>query len=81
MGLAVIAIAIFVYLWARRFRQIYDRKQLIFLVIGYFVWASNVLTGRFEEYYQYVLGDEWFSFVPALIAILYTLFIPLVFRD
>jgi FtsH-binding integral membrane protein len=78
---AVIAIGLFVVLWARKYRQVADNKQLGFLILGFVVWAVNILSGRFTDYYYAWFGDYWFPFVPALIAILYSLFIPLVFEQ
>ena len=74
-----VVIGLFVFFWARNVRGIHDGMQLGFLTLGYVIWAANILSGRFDEYYELIFGENWFTFVPALVAILYSLFIPLVF--
>jgi drug/metabolite transporter (DMT)-like permease len=76
---AFFVIGIFVFLWSRKIRNVADPIQLGFLLLGYVVWAANILYGRFDDYLEKMFGLGGIDFVPAVIAILYSLFIPLVF--
>lgn len=78
---AIIIIGIFVYFWGKNMREITKIPQLVYIVIGYLIWAINITSYRFVAYYQDIFGNAWESFLPALAAILYSLFIPFVFPN
>jgi hypothetical protein len=78
----VLVVAVFVYLWASRVRGVSAPKQFVFLLIAYFVWAANIFSVRLVNYLSdyFNVGDIG-TYLPALCAILLTLFIPFVFPE
>jgi hypothetical protein len=74
---AFLVVGIFVVLWATRARHITSPMQLAFILIAYVIWAANILWETLQAAYE-IFSDVG-DFAPALVAILFTLFIPFAF--
>ncbi len=74
---SILAIAIFVGLWAYRIRRITNWVQITFLLIAYTIWAMTIfsdrLTANFEGY------EDTLAKAIAALAVLCTTFAPLLF--
>ena len=74
---ATAIVAAFVVLWAYRMRHITAKLQLAFLLVAFLIWSFNILWDRIQPSVPGLsVEDGW---LPAGIAILFTLFIPFVF--
>lgn len=74
--LAVVAVGIFILLWEWKVRRVTAVIQLAFLVGAYLVWAANVFTNRLDSYFN---DSSVVTLAPPVLAILVTLFTPLLF--
>jgi hypothetical protein len=72
-------VGVFVVLWATRARHITSAMQLAFILVAYVIWAANISWGTLQDSYE-VIADIG-GFAPALVAILFTLFIPFAFPN
>jgi len=75
----ILVVGIFVVLWAARVRNIRSPLQLTFILLAYVIWAANVLWEMLQPNYETFANTP--DFAPALVAILFTLFIPFAFPN
>jgi hypothetical protein len=69
-------VAVFVALWAFRIRGIKSGMQIAFLLVAYVIWASSIIWDRITPSVGFLSDNPW---LPAALAIVFTLFIPLAF--
>jgi hypothetical protein len=77
MGLSFLVVGAFVALWAMRVRQVGSAMQLAFILLAYVLWASSILWPWLKAYVPQLADAQ--SSIPAVLSILFTLFIPFVF--
>lgn len=77
LGMSAGIVGVFVFLWARLMRQVQSGKQLAFTMTAYLLWVVNILWDSLTG--SFALAANAPAVLPAVLSILFALFIPFVF--
>ncbi len=77
LGMSAGIVGVFVFLWARLMRQVQSGKQLAFTMTAYLLWVVNILWDSLTG--SFAMAADAPAVLPAVLSILFALFIPFVF--